>query len=251
MSNNLPFYPLLRRNVDIIIALDSSADIQTTPWFERTDGSTISDVTNPGYVRQKRIIGWPVGAGWPKDTSPKENAEELTTAEPSTSQEAQTTLGIAKQQLDSEEPVDPMTQKYGLSHCNIWVGTKAERTDADEPQKSNRLPPTLDDSWTLAPDAGIMLIYLPLLPNPKCPGVVPETSDYMSTWNFAYTPEQIDNVVELAQRNFESGEERIRRAVRCTWIRNRDARLQREREERTLEKGRALVGEAFGILRPS
>ena len=37
MSNNIPFYPLLRRNVDIIIAIDSSADIRTTPWFERTD----------------------------------------------------------------------------------------------------------------------------------------------------------------------------------------------------------------------
>jgi hypothetical protein len=39
MSNNLPFYSLLRRQVDIIIALDASANIQTTPWFERTDGS--------------------------------------------------------------------------------------------------------------------------------------------------------------------------------------------------------------------
>jgi hypothetical protein len=39
MSNNIPFYPLLRRDVDIVIALDTSADIQTTPWFERTDGT--------------------------------------------------------------------------------------------------------------------------------------------------------------------------------------------------------------------
>jgi cytosolic phospholipase A2 len=38
MSNNIPFYPLLRREVDIVIALDTSADIQTNPWFERTEG---------------------------------------------------------------------------------------------------------------------------------------------------------------------------------------------------------------------
>lgn len=42
MSNNIPFYPLLRRDVDIVIALDTSADIQTTPWFERTDGTLLS-----------------------------------------------------------------------------------------------------------------------------------------------------------------------------------------------------------------
>jgi len=39
MSNNIPFYPLLRREVDIVIALDTSADIQTNPWFERADGT--------------------------------------------------------------------------------------------------------------------------------------------------------------------------------------------------------------------
>ena len=240
--------------VEMSISLSRWIAAQTFKLLHGSKGPMVplySTVANPGYARRKRIIGWPVGAGWPKDTSPKVNAEELATAELNTSQETQATPEIAKEQLGSDMPVDLMTKKYGLSHCNIWVGTKTEWTDAEEPQKSKQLPLTLDDSWTLGPDAGIMLIYLPLLPNSKCPGVVPETSDYMSTWNFIYTPEQIDNVVELAQRNFESGEERIRCAVRATWIRNRDARLQREREERMLEKGKALVGEAFGILRPS
>ena len=51
MSNNIPFYPLLRRDVDIVIALDTSADIQTTPWFERTDG------TNP-QLPTKRYVNF-------------------------------------------------------------------------------------------------------------------------------------------------------------------------------------------------
>jgi len=38
MDNNLPLYPLLRpgRNIDVILAFDSSADIESVPWFEKT-----------------------------------------------------------------------------------------------------------------------------------------------------------------------------------------------------------------------
>ena len=39
MSNNIPFYPILRREVDIVIVLDTSAHIQKNPWFERTEGT--------------------------------------------------------------------------------------------------------------------------------------------------------------------------------------------------------------------
>lgn len=61
LDNNLPFYPLLRRgrNVDIILAIDLSADIQTAPHFDRAEG----------YARRRGIKGWPVGAGWPKQKS--------------------------------------------------------------------------------------------------------------------------------------------------------------------------------------
>jgi hypothetical protein len=36
---NIPYYPLLRRNVDCIIALDASADSQDL-WFTRAEGET-------------------------------------------------------------------------------------------------------------------------------------------------------------------------------------------------------------------
>ncbi|KAI8967489.1 acyl transferase/acyl hydrolase/lysophospholipase [Mycotypha africana] len=61
MDNNIPFYPLLRngRNVDVILAVDLSADIQTAPHFDRAES----------YIKRRGIEGWPSGAGWPKEAS--------------------------------------------------------------------------------------------------------------------------------------------------------------------------------------
>ena len=173
-------------------------------------------------------MGWPIGVGWPKDTSPAENVESLKSAEPTTSADAKQKLEEAKSHPRPDSPTDPITAKYGLGHCNIWIGTTAQRTHPETPPKSKTMPLITDDTWHLDSEDGIMLIYLPLLPNEKCPGVVPETTEYMSTWNFVYTPEEIDDVVNLAETNFEVGQERIRRAVRAMWIRKREARLQRE-----------------------
>jgi len=195
------------------------------------------------------VIGWPVGVGWPKDTSPIENVASLTTASADSSKDAQLKLDSAKTSPHPDEPLDPITKKYGLGHCNIWIGTTAERTSPEEPPQSKSMPLTDDDSWHLAPDDGIMLIYLPLLPNDKVPGVVPETTEYMSTWNFQYTPVQVDKVVELAERNYEVGSERIRRAVRAVWIRKRQVRLERERESRIFDKGKALISGRMGTLK--
>jgi cytosolic phospholipase A2 len=195
------------------------------------------------------VIGWPVGVGWPKDTSPAENVDSLTTASASSSQDAQIKLDSAKSSPHPDEPLDPITNKYGLGHCNIWIGTTAERTSSEEPPQSKSMPLTEDDSWHLDPDDGIMLIYLPLLPNARVPDVDPDTTDYMSTWNFQYTPEQVDKVVELAERNYEVGSERIRRAVRAMWIRKKQVRLQRERESRILSKGKALISGKMGTLK--
>ena len=111
------------------------------------------------------------------------------------------------------------------------------------------MPITIDDSWQLDPEDGIMLIYLPLLPNEKCPDVVPETTEYMSTWNFQYTPDEIDNVVTLAERNFEEGSDRIRRAVKAMWMRKRQVRREREHESRIVIKGQTLVRDTIGALR--
>ncbi|KAG2219995.1 hypothetical protein INT45_001894 [Circinella minor] len=59
LDNNIPFYPLLRqgRDTDVILAIDLSADIQTSTHFDRAEG----------YVQRRGIDGWPKGAGWPKN----------------------------------------------------------------------------------------------------------------------------------------------------------------------------------------
>jgi phospholipase A2 len=248
MSNNIPFYPLLRRDVDIVIAIDTSADIQTTPWFERTDGPNPTPIklTYAGYAKQKGILGWPIGIGWPKDTSPLENVESLTTASSTNANDAAAKLASAK---SSPPAIDPTVQKYGLGHCNIWIGTTAERTSSDETPKPKVLPVSVDDGWHLDSEDGIMVIYLPLLPNEKYEGVDPSTTEYLSTWNFQYTPEQIDSVVGLAGANFEVGEKRVKRAVRAMWLRKRQLRREREREGRILVKGKALVSGGLDSLR--
>lgn len=91
-----------------------------------------------------------------------------------------------------------------------------------------------------------MLVYLPLLPNERVPGVVPEETEWLSTWNFGYSAEQVEQVVELGERNFEVGGERIRRAVRAVWERKREGRMEREREGRIVEMGRVLSGDGVG-----
>ena len=234
MSNNLPIYPLLRpgRNVDILIAFDASADIKTENWLSVADG----------YARQRGIKGWPVGAGWPKETaSDAETGRELEAARATTPQEAATKIADAREQqrksdANSTEAIVAQDKhidasQADLGYCTIWVGTTTERTSTSEPPPSKRMESDAD--WPLlGPDAGIAVIYFPFLPNPKVEGVDPNTSDFMSTWNFIYTPEQIDKVVALARANFEEGREQTRRCVRAVYERKRRIRLESERKER-------------------
>ena len=234
MSNNLPIYPLLRpgRNVDILVAFDASADIKTENWLSVADG----------YARQRGIRGWPLGVGWPKeDASRAQTSRELEAAQAATPQEANSKVADAREQqresaknateevVSEKKHVDP--SEADLSYCTIWVGTTTERTSTTEPPPSKRMDPEAD--WELlGPDAGIAVIYFPFLPNPKVEGVDPNTSEFMSTWNFIYTPEEIDKVVALARANFEEGKEQTRRCVRAVYERKRRIRLEREGRER-------------------
>lgn len=78
MSNNLPLYPLLRRdrNVDIIVCFDASADIEQENWLYVAEG----------YAKQRGVRGWPLGAGWPR--AKDETKTELDAADAATAQQA-------------------------------------------------------------------------------------------------------------------------------------------------------------------
>lgn len=231
MSNNLPIYPLLRpgRDVDVLIAFDASADIKTENWLSVADG----------YARQRGIKGWPIGAGWPKSSDTTERTTgELEEAQASSAAEAESKVEDAKaDQADhlkdvtklNGEPSENQNDPGDLGYCTIWVGTTEERTSA-----SDEVPPkAVNEDWELMePDAGIAVVYFPLMSNPKVEGVDPVKNDYMSTWNFVYTPEDIDNVVALARANYDEGKEQTRRCIRAVYERKKKKREEREGAER-------------------
>jgi phospholipase A2 len=217
MSNNLPIYPLLRpgRDVDVIVAFDASADVKTDNWIRVVDG----------YVRQRGIKGWPMGAGWPPPSESSLDIEkEIERAETASANE---TSNLVESSKTAEE----------LGHCTVWVGTKQEREGTEEESSTTSLPKRLrhdaSDDWHLTdPNAGIALVYFPFLANPKVPSVDPTQSDFMSTWNFVYTPDEIDKVVQLARANFDEGQAQTKRVIRAVWERKKKAREAQEREER-------------------
>ena len=196
MEQNIPFYPLLRRKCDIIIAIDSSADIDTTPWFENTEG----------WVKRRGIQAWwPGGAGWPRDQASAN--KELASADES-EEATQAKLADAKKK-----------RKYALDGINIWVGQSTESGSSPEAQRVG------EDFESVSSSSGLMLIYLPLLPHERCPDLDPATTDFLSTWNFVYKPEQVDALRDLTKAHFEDGKDRMKRAVRAMYERKRKNRL--------------------------
>ncbi|KAL2760239.1 hypothetical protein ACRALDRAFT_2024265 [Sodiomyces alcalophilus JCM 7366] len=245
MSNNLPIYPLLRpgRDIDVLIAFDASADIKTDNWLAVADG----------YARQRKIKGWPIGIGWPQaGESPEKHVQQLEEAEATTTAEADARLQEAKRDqkvaektqdapknatsTESSEAVKFSPGKPGsgdLGYCTVWVGTMQEGT-AEPPQPAKAL--TEDDAETelSRPDAGLAVVYLPFLANPsRVPGINPGTTDFLSTWNFVYKPEQVDQVVELARANYDAGRRQIRETLRAVYLRKKKAREEREEAART------------------
>ncbi|KAI1095838.1 FabD/lysophospholipase-like protein [Rostrohypoxylon terebratum] len=256
MSNNLPLYPLLRpgRDIDIIVAFDASADVKTDNWLSVADG----------YARQRGVKGWPIGVGWPKKTdSAQEIDEKLESAQAKSAAEAETKVRQAQQgkgndQADTrgkppQPTAEPSTKaKHDISHpedsdlgyCTIWVGSTEERSSTPPPP--TKAMALTDDtlSWKLTePNAGMTIVYLPFLANPKVEGVNPAESDYLSTWNFVYTPEQVDKVVALARANYAEGKDQVRRCVRAVYERKKkiredhEAAVQREAHRRLVRLG--------------
>jgi len=184
MSNNLGCYPLLRkgRNVDILIAFDSSAEIQTYNWIGHAEGC----------AKQKKITGWPVSIGWPRETDIHPE-EQLDNAQAMSEEDAKGRLEQAQEADKATGAIQNMQDKMegsartkGLGYCTVWVGTKQEKTTEESPPPSKEVK----EEWELMrPDAGITVIYFPLIPNEKVAGVDPETSSYLSTWNFEVCPD--------------------------------------------------------------
>ncbi|KAI0406217.1 acyl transferase/acyl hydrolase/lysophospholipase [Xylaria palmicola] len=263
MSNNLPIYPLLRpgRDVDVIVAFDASADIKTDNWLSIADG----------YARQRGIKGWPVGIGWPKATDSVEKIEQqLDSAQADTAKEADAKLARAQQEQaaahvnppspaksDSESEMSQSEHEQShpeasdLGYCTVWVGTTEERSSKPPPPPSSTTKAlTNDTAWRLMePNAGLAVVYLPFLANPaKVADVDPARDDYMSTWNFVYTPQQIDNVVALARANYAEGKDQIKRCVRAVYERKKRLREKAEADARAARLRSLMRRGAVGKL---
>lgn len=246
MSNNLPIYPLLRpgRDVDVLLTFDASADVKTDNWLSVAEG----------YAKQRGIKGWPMGIGWPRQgDSVSKTTKELDEAQATSAQDAEQKVEEARSEQkavraeahnEAKSAAEAENENAGdLGYCTVWVGTTEERSsEPPPPTKAVQSP----ESWRLSePHAGITVVYLPFLANDKVPDVSPGASDFLSTWNFVYTPEQIDGVVRLARANYDEGKEQIRSTVRAVYERKKMLREQAEEKLRA-DKYRAFAkrGEA-------
>lgn len=149
MSNNLACYPLMRkgRNVDVVIAFDSSADIQSANWISHTSG----------YAKQRKIQGWPVSLGWPPKNK-EEAVRDLEGAQVETAEQAEKRLNEAKATELGHPPRQEVAKsRSALGALTVWVGSK-ESCEVDEELPSSR---RVQEEWQLMrPDAGMYLQFL-------------------------------------------------------------------------------------------
>ncbi|KMP05527.1 hypothetical protein DIZ76_015803 [Coccidioides immitis] len=267
MSNNLPIYPLLRagRDVDLIIAFDVSADIREDNWLSVVDGYA----RQRGIKGWPMGAGWPKSEVPPEETaSVLEVAEK---SQERTERLQQVGAGTSDRVPKFPARFEPgMAADLTYCNIWIGTMEERTSAKEPPPSKRLLFPDSGEgqdsDFHLMRPDAGIAVAYFPLLPNPMAPPLVskpknsesgakdskragstntdsdtgksgdtvpldPAKDDFMSTWNFVYTPEQVDAVVALAKSNFAEGEDQVKRVVRGIYERKKKARLDRQREE--------------------
>lgn len=211
MDNNLPFYPLLRqgRDVDIILAIDLSADIQDAPNFDRAEG----------YVKRRGIKGWPTGAGWPRKD---QQAEENENSDPVTVDHHQQ-KEPKEEASNKEEDLKKKKTKYTLDTCTIFESSSSETIPSNDDGASATTTSYPENTNP------ITLVYFPLIVNDNYdPEFDPQAAEFCSTWNFVYSSSQLDKLHGLAEANVKDNLEKVRKVVKETWKRKRDERLKKE-----------------------
>ncbi|KAI0091361.1 FabD/lysophospholipase-like protein [Irpex rosettiformis] len=233
---NIPYYPLFRRNVDCIIALDASADSQDL-WFTRAEELAV----------KRGLRTWPKGAGWPvKVMKPTARAlsSEISRWQEDDSQspdddleagrasrklaETQETALVeqADRRTDAESHGIPQAEEdaddtsiSSLQSCEVWIGS-SESNGSD----SSRLD-DLDENALLERD-GVGIVYIPLVANDdEVPGFDPFS---VSTWRRELTAEESQALLDVSEANFKKSEAKIVRLLRAIWLRKKRDRQKRE-----------------------
>ncbi|KAG0269545.1 hypothetical protein BGZ95_002028 [Linnemannia exigua] len=205
MDNNLPLYPLLRpgRKIDVILAFDSSADIESVPWFEKADE----------YVKRRGIERWPPIS--------KKRAEQLAKQEggpPRKMTHVEIFHGIVADDRDADHAV-PVEKKR-------------------KPEDPQAKPATPLRKSVAQP---ITLIYFPLIPNQEYHEFNPGTEAFCSTFNFELKEDQVELLAGLGENNFSKGLEDVKKVLKETWLRKKQERLEREKLEKKNRKSSPIT----------
>lgn len=233
MDNNIPFYPLLRRgrSVDVIITFDLSADIQTAPHFERAEG----------WAKRRGVLGWPIGAGWPKENIKNATEQQDGGTENIDMEEDKQVHGtkvvnetdeLKEMKQDQKDAMAELQgkkkrAKYGLDHCTVF-GSSASETTMEGKGKNE----ADDNSGTTVyrDDINpITVVYFPLIGNDRYdPDYDPQENDITTTWNFVYSPDQVSKLHGLAETNWKENVDKVRQVLRGVWERKKKLREKHE-----------------------
>ncbi|KAH7339527.1 acyl transferase/acyl hydrolase/lysophospholipase [Rhizoctonia solani] len=263
---NIPYYPLLRRGVDCIIALDASADSQDL-WFTRAEE----------YAARRGLQTWPKGARWPKVLQPATQDSETTAQNQVSDSDSRTNQKIAStkesdvvEQADHQRAAqapmgsaplaiedhnaasdhskdqDTETVTKDRDPSSLHKGTEALDQPDEETKPSSAyvwIGSSTDngssrvdnlEEETLASRDGIGIVYMPLIPNEEAQrrhsGRLWDPMD-VSTWRFELQREETDKLLTTAEMNFKDGHQKIARVLRVMWMRKRNARLEKEHQK--------------------
>ncbi|CAE6471750.1 unnamed protein product [Rhizoctonia solani] len=264
---NIPYYPLLRRGVDCIIALDASADSQDL-WFTRAEE----------YAARRGLQTWPKGARWPKvlrpatedSDTPAQN--QVSDSDSRTNQEIASTKesDIVEQAAHQKAAQAPMgnaplatEDRNAAPDHGQGQDTKVPVTEDRDPGSPRKVTDALDQPdeetkpssayvWigssidngssrvdnleeeALASRDGIGIVYMPLIPNEEAQrrhgGGLWHPLD-ISTWRLELQREETDKLLTTAEMNFKDGHQKIARVLKVMWIRKRNARLEKEHQK--------------------
>ncbi|KAI8459441.1 acyl transferase/acyl hydrolase/lysophospholipase [Phakopsora pachyrhizi] len=229
---NIPYVPLYRRECDVIISLDASADSQDV-WFTKAEE----------YAKKFGMKTWP-SVKYP-ESEDKKNPQDTMTSK--SNKRSEIAVEKSKQQALSESQKNDETTKDStpsddgnpfpakkeaapsrseveepLGVCNIWVGDskdpnncRMDRVDEDLVMKRNgpvliyipvRMVKTsacrnrlvLNLSAPRGPQYEVLFIlfyFFQLTPGEG----LEDPSELWSTWNFAYTPDQTNQLMSLSE----------------------------------------------------
>ncbi|KAJ2678374.1 hypothetical protein GGI25_002359 [Coemansia spiralis] len=215
LENNLPFAPLLRkeRQVDVIICLDSSANIDIMPWFARAEA----------WASIHGIERWPWGARpWAADPLRPSKAEvELSRSMLSSTKQA--SKNVESRFKDGNVRCVVFNKALAPSPLRSHSSSSSSSLAASAPMPSSPSSPS-------AAQPPLTLLYLPLLGNKEFrdSSFDPGTADFCATFNDKWTVEQVNKLADLASLNFAQEVERIRLAVKQAYERKRAYRLYME-----------------------